>query len=55
MAIVYTDGHNRFFYIVERYQVDQTEWIRYTNTMGEEFTCLYEAFLDRFTPVENES
>lgn len=55
MAIVYTDGSNRFFYIVERYQVDQTDWIRYTNSMGEEFTCLREAFDFRFQPVENES
>ena len=52
MAIVYTDGHSRFFYVVERYQVDQQDWIRYTNTMGEEFTCREEAFNERFTPME---
>ena len=54
MAIVYTDGQNRFFYIIERYTVDQMDWIRYTNTMGEEFTCLKEAFMDRFTLMEQE-
>lgn len=54
MAIVYTDTHNRFFYVTERYQVDQQDWIRYTNTTGEEFTCRIEAFLNRFKPVENE-
>lgn len=55
MAIVYTDTHDKFFYVVERYQVDQNDWIRYTNAMGEEFTCRQEAFLDRFRSVENES
>ena len=54
MAIIYTDGHDRFFYIQEHYTVDQNDWIRYTNTMGEEFTCLREAFLERCTPVEQE-
>jgi hypothetical protein len=55
MAIVYTDGYSRFFYVVERYQVDQNNWVRYTNSTGEEFTCLEEAFNFRFQPVENES
>jgi hypothetical protein len=55
MAIVYTDNHSRFFYVVDRYQVDQMDWVRYTNSMGEEFTCLEEAFNFRFQPVENES
>lgn len=55
MAIIYTDGHNKFFYIVERCQVDQNDWIRYTNSMGEEFTCLQAAFDFKFQPVENES
>lgn len=54
MAIVYTDGHNRFFYVVERYTVDQNDWIRYTNTIGEEFTCIKEAFDERFTKLEQE-
>lgn len=54
MAIIYTDGQNRFFYVVERYTVDQNDWVRYTNTMGEEFTCLKEAFDQRFTPTEQE-
>jgi hypothetical protein len=52
MAIIYQDQNSRFFYVQERYTVDQKDWIRYTNAMGEEFTCLDEAFLDRFTPVE---
>jgi hypothetical protein len=52
MAIVYTDGHSRFFYVVERYQIDQTDWVRYTNTTGEEFTCRKEAFDERFIPME---
>lgn len=54
MAIIYRDSNDRFFYVQERYTVDQNDWIRYTNTMGEEFTCLKEAFLNRFTPVEQE-
>ena len=52
MAIVYTDGHSRFFYVVERYQIDQTDWVRYTNSTGEEFTCLEAAFDERFIPME---
>lgn len=52
MAIIYTDGHDKFFYVVEQYQVDQKDWIRYTNAIGEEFTCLREAFDERFTPTE---
>jgi hypothetical protein len=54
MAIVYTDGHSRFFYVVERYQIDQTDWVRYKNTTGDEFTCLRESFEFRFRAVEQE-
>jgi hypothetical protein len=52
MAIIYRDHNSRFFYVQERYTVDQNNWVRYTNTMGEEFTCLEEAFNHRFTPQE---
>ena len=52
MAIIYTDGHSRFFYVVERYQIDQTDWVRYTNSLGEEFTCLEAAFNERFRATE---
>ena len=52
MAIIYKDQHGRFFYVQERYTVDQQDWIRYTSTMGEEFTCLAEAFDERFTKTE---
>jgi hypothetical protein len=52
MAIVYTDGHSRFFYVIERYQIDQIDWVRYTNSTGEEFTCRTEAFNQRFIPQE---
>ena len=52
MAIVYTDGRSRFFYVVERYQIEQTDWVRYTNSTGEEFTCRKEAFDERFIPME---
>jgi hypothetical protein len=52
MATVYTDSRGKVFYVVERYTVDQTNWIRYTNTMGEEFTCRKEAFDERFIPQE---
>ena len=55
MAIIYTDTNSRFFYVIERYTVDQKDWVRYTNSMGEEFTCLKEAFDFRFHPVESES
>ena len=52
MAIIYRDHNSRFFYVQERYTVDQNDWVRYTNTIGEEFTCLVEAFNQRFTQVE---
>jgi hypothetical protein len=54
MAIVYTDGHSRFFYVIERYKVGQSDWIRYKNTTGDEFTCLQEAFDFRFQATEQE-
>jgi hypothetical protein len=54
MAIIYRDSQDRFFYVQERYTVDQQDWIRYTNTMGEEFTCLEDAFDFRFQPIEQE-
>ena len=52
MAIVYTDGQSRFFYVIERYQIDQVDWVRYTNSTGEEFACRKEAFDERFIPQE---
>lgn len=52
MAIIYLGPDGRSFYVVERYTVDQKDWIRYTNTMGEEFTCLKAAFEERFTKME---
>jgi hypothetical protein len=52
MAIIYRDSQGKAFYVVERYTVDQIDWIRYTNTIGEEFTCRKEAFDERFTPQE---
>jgi hypothetical protein len=54
MAIVYTDGYSRFFYVVERYVVGQQDWVRYKNTTGDEFTCLQESFDFRFQAVEQE-
>jgi hypothetical protein len=52
MAIVYTDGQSRFFYVIERYTVGHKAWVRYKNTIGDEFTCLQEAFELRFRAVE---
>ena len=52
MAIIYRGPDGHIFYVVERYTVDQKDWIRYTNTMGEEFTCLKEAFDERFKKME---
>lgn len=54
MAIVYTDGNSRFFYVVDRYTIDQQDWVKYKNTTGEEFTCLKEAFEFRFHTTEQE-
>jgi len=52
MAIIYKDFTGKVFYIVERYQIDQADWVRYTNSTGEEFTCRKEAFDERFIPQE---
>jgi hypothetical protein len=52
MAIIYKDSTGKVFYVVERYTVDQHDWIRYTNSMGEEFTCRKAAFDERFTAME---
>ena len=52
MAIIYKDSTGKVFYILERYTVDQHDWIRYTNAIGEEFTCRKEAFDKRFNPTE---
>ena len=52
MAIIYKDTHGKIFYVKERYEVGQEDWIRYTNHLGEEFTCLLGAFNERFQPVE---
>ena len=52
MSIIYRGPDGRFFYVVERYTVDQNDWVRYTNTMGEEFTCLKAAFDERYTKTE---
>lgn len=55
MAIVYTDSHSRFFYVIERYTVDHDTWVRYKNTTGDEFACREAAFESRFQSVENGS
>ena len=52
MAIIYTDNNSKYFYVIERYTVGQQDWIKYKNTTGEEFTCLKEAFENRFKPQE---
>ena len=52
MSIIYRGPDGRIFYVVERYTVDQNDWIRYTNNTGEEFTCLKEAFDERYTKTE---
>ena len=54
MAIVYTDGRLRFFYVIERYTVGHEAWVRYKNTTGDEFTCLQQAFDSRFHATEQE-
>ena len=55
MSIIYTSKDNNIFYVKDRYQVDQQDWIRYTNHLGEEFTCHLEAFNERFRPAQDTS
>lgn len=54
MSIIYTDNNAKIFYVKERYTVGQEDWIKYTNHLGEEFTCLVEAFNARFKEADNE-
>ena len=54
MAIIYKDIDGKIFYVRERYQVEQDDWVRYTNHLGDEFTCRTEAFNTRFSPMEQE-
>ena len=52
MSIIYQSRDSSLFYVIEEYTVDQQLWVRYNNSEGKEFTCLKEAFLQRFTPLE---
>ena len=52
MTIIYKDAQSKIFYVKERYTVDLDQWIKYTNHLGEEFTCRLAAFEERFKPVE---
>jgi hypothetical protein len=53
-SIVYTDKNSKIFYVKECYTVGQEDWIKYTNHLGEEFTCRVEAFSERYTALDNE-
>jgi hypothetical protein len=54
MGIIYTGSNGKVFYVKERYTVGQEDWIKYTNHLGEEFTCREEAFNERFKEGEQE-
>lgn len=54
MAIIYKDKDGKIFYVRERYTVEQDDWTRYTNHLGDEFKCRTEAFEVRFSPMEQE-
>lgn len=52
MSIIYRDQNAKIFYVKERYTVDQQDWVKYTNHLGEEYTCTADAFNERFEPQE---
>lgn len=54
MSIIYRDTNFKIFYVKERVTIDNREWIKYTNHIGEEFSCLIEAFESRFIPSTEE-
>jgi hypothetical protein len=56
MATRFTSPDNKVFVVVEVRQVDQDLWVYYHNAKtGQQYSCLLDAFSQRFSPMVNES
>ena len=56
MATRFTSADGKIFTVEEVKQVDSELWVYYNNTKtGQQYSCLLEAFSQRFQPMENES
>jgi hypothetical protein len=56
MATRFTSADGKIFTVEEVKQINSELWVYYTNIKtGDKYSCLLEAFSQRFTPMENES
>jgi hypothetical protein len=56
MATRFTSADGKIFTVEEVMQVDSELWVYYNNAKtGDKYSCLLEAFTQRFQPMENES
>jgi hypothetical protein len=54
MATKFKSHDGKIFTVEEVIQVDKQLWVYYNNTMtGDKYSCLLEAFSERFHPIEN--
>jgi hypothetical protein len=56
MAKRFSSADGKIFTVEEVVQVDKELWVYYTNAAtGDKYSCLLEAFSQRFHPMENDS
>lgn len=56
MATRFKSQDGKIFTVEEVVQVDKELWVYYNNVKtGDKYSCLLEAFSERFQPLENES
>jgi hypothetical protein len=56
MKTRFTSADGKIFAVEEVKQVDKELWVYYNNVnSGDKYSCLLEAFSQRFHPMENES
>jgi len=56
MATRFTSSDGKIFTVEEVKQVDKELWVYYNNIKtGDKYSCLLEAFSQRFQPMLNES
>ena len=56
MATRFTSPDGKIFIVEEVKQIDSELWVYYNNSItGQRYSCLLEAFSERFQPILNES
>ena len=56
MATRFTSADGKIFVVEEVRQVEKELWVYYHNSKtGQQYSCLLDAFSQRFTPLLNES